>query len=145
LPFQGGPKGGLKQVGPKVGEAGPDFELKFLAEEKKFKLSDNFGRRPTVLIFRAPTNDRRDLPAEQEPKTLADREKWACADRQKMKYTIPVVMDTMDDKTMKAYDAFPQRVFVLGKDGTVVYCSSGLVGFAAEDVGKVLKSLPPGK
>ena len=98
-----------------------------------------------VLGFRAPTNDRKGIPAAEEPKSLADREKWACEDRKKMKCTIPVVMDTMDDKTMKAYDAFPQRLFVIGKDGKVVYGSSGLVGFAVEEVGKALKSLPPGK
>ena len=91
--------------------------------------------------FRAPTNDRRGIGPEQEPKTLADREKWACEDRKKMKCTIPVVMDTFDDRTMTAYNAFPQRVYVLDKNGKIVYSSSGLVGFALEDVTKVVKSL----
>jgi hypothetical protein len=94
-----------------------------------------------VLGFRAPTNDRRGIGPEQEPKTLADREKWACEDRQKMKCTIPVVMDTFDDKTLKAYDAFPQRVYVLDTKGKVVYSSAGLVGFELDAVSKVVKSL----
>jgi hypothetical protein len=94
-----------------------------------------------VLGFRAPTNDRLGIPAEQEPKSLADREKWACADRAKMKCTIPIVMDTFDDKTLRAYDAFPQRVYVLDKRGTIVYSSSGLVGFDVENVAKAVKSL----
>jgi hypothetical protein len=76
-----------------------------------------------VLGFRAPTNDRLGIGPEQEPKNLADREKWACEDRQKLKCTIPVIMDTFDDATLTAYNAFPQRVFVLDKGGKIVYSS----------------------
>jgi peroxiredoxin len=36
---------------PKVGDKAPDFTLKALNEDKTFKLSDNFGKQPTVLIF----------------------------------------------------------------------------------------------
>jgi len=94
-----------------------------------------------VLGFRAPTNDRLGIDPEKEPKTLADREQWACEDRKKMNCTIPVVMDTFDDKALKAYDAFPQRVFVLDKSGRIVFVSSGLVGFDTESVTKAVKSL----
>lgn len=94
-----------------------------------------------VLGFRAPTNDRLGIGAEKEPKNLADREKWACEDRPKMKCTIPVVMDSFDDKTLRAYNAFPQRILVLDKEGKVVYASSGLIGFEVEAVTKVVNSL----
>ena len=40
---------GPKKRGPKVGEKAPDFELKHLDAKATFKLSDNFGKRPTVL------------------------------------------------------------------------------------------------
>src|SRR5262245_27897508 len=51
-----GPRGlGPKKGGPKIGEQAPDFELKFLASEKTFKLSANFGKRPTVLLFHSFT------------------------------------------------------------------------------------------
>ena len=93
-----------------------------------------------VLGFRAPTNDRVGIKSDQEPKTLADREKWACEDQKKMKCTIPVIMDTFDDKTLRAYNAFPQRVFVLDKRGKIVYSSSGLIGFDLESVTKAVKS-----
>jgi hypothetical protein len=57
LPFKkDGPPGfGPKKRGPKVGEQAPDFELKFLDSKESFKLSDNFGKRPTVLIFHSFT------------------------------------------------------------------------------------------
>jgi hypothetical protein len=46
---------GFKKNGPKVGDQAPDFELKFLDAKETFKLSDNFGKRPTVLIFHSFT------------------------------------------------------------------------------------------
>jgi hypothetical protein len=46
---------GLKKGGPKVGEKAPDFQLKVLDAEKTFKLSENFDKRPTVLIFHSFT------------------------------------------------------------------------------------------
>jgi hypothetical protein len=118
------------------------FEQLFEANKKEidFKIVYIRDTHP-VLGFRAPTNDRRGIGSEAEPKTLADREKWACEDRKKMKCTIPVVMDTFDDKTLNAYDAFPQRVYVLDKNGKIVYSSSGLVGFDLENVSKAVKSL----
>lgn len=35
----------------KVGDKASDFTLKLLSSKKKFTLSSNFGKRPTVLIF----------------------------------------------------------------------------------------------
>jgi hypothetical protein len=94
-----------------------------------------------VLGFRAPTNDRLGITSDKEPKNLADREKWACEDQMKMKCTIPVIMDTFEDRTLRVYDAFPQRIYVLDKKGKVAYSSSGLVGFELEGVARVLRSL----
>jgi hypothetical protein len=57
LPFKkvGPPGFGPRKGGPKVGDPAPDFELKLLASKELFKLSDNFGKRPTVLIFHSFT------------------------------------------------------------------------------------------
>lgn len=119
-----------------------EFEQLFESSKKSidFKIVYIRDTHP-MLGFRAPTNDRLRIAPEQEPKNLADREKWACEDRKKLKCTIPVIMDTFDDTTLRAYDAFPQRVFVLGKDGKIVYSSSGLIGFDLEAVTKAVKSL----
>lgn len=46
---------GRRNHGPRIGAQAPDFELKFLDSKEKFKLSDNFGKRPTVLIFHSFT------------------------------------------------------------------------------------------
>ena len=93
-----------------------------------------------VLGFRAPTNDRRGIAPELEPRSLADRERWACEDRARMKCTIPVVMDTFDDRTLHAYDAFPQRVCVVDSAGRIAYLSRGLVGFDLANVECAVKA-----
>jgi hypothetical protein len=66
-PFKGGPlfkkdgpflkKDGFgpKKSGPRIGDPAPDFQLKLLDAQETFRLSDNFGRRPTVLIFHSFT------------------------------------------------------------------------------------------
>ena len=46
---------GPKKAGPKVGDQAPDFELKVLDARETLKLSDNFGKRPTVLLFHSFT------------------------------------------------------------------------------------------
>ena len=46
---------GPKKGGPKIGDKAPDFQLKFLDAKETFKLSDNFDKRPTVLIFHSFT------------------------------------------------------------------------------------------
>ena len=52
---EGAPSKGPPKGGPKIGERAPDFELRLLDSKETFKLSGNFGRRPTVLIFHSFT------------------------------------------------------------------------------------------
>jgi len=56
-PFTKGrrPGFGPRDRGPQIGEQAPDFALKFLNSRETFKLSGNFGKRPTVLIFHSFT------------------------------------------------------------------------------------------
>jgi hypothetical protein len=56
-PFgKGGPPGvGPMKRGPKIGDKAPAFELQFLDSKEVFKLKENFGKRPTVLIFHSFT------------------------------------------------------------------------------------------
>ncbi len=42
---------GPRQGSLQVGVPAPDFNLKVLKSDRTFKLSSNFGERPTVLIF----------------------------------------------------------------------------------------------
>ena len=49
LGFQGAVN--RRGVGIAEGQPAADFTLKLLKSEKTFKLSSNFGKQPTVLIF----------------------------------------------------------------------------------------------
>jgi len=46
---------GPEKGGPKIGDEAPNFELKFLDSKETFKLSENFDKRPTLLIFHSFT------------------------------------------------------------------------------------------
>src|SRR5262245_11614730 len=52
---EGGPGFGPRKRGPTVGDQAPDFELTFLDSQETFHLNENFGKRPTVLIFHSFT------------------------------------------------------------------------------------------
>lgn len=45
------PGGRPQQGNLLLGQDAPDFNLKTLNGDKQFRLSSNFGKRPTVLIF----------------------------------------------------------------------------------------------
>lgn len=39
----------------------------------------------------------------------------------KMALDMPAVVDEMDDSVSEAYGGMPERLFLIGRDGTVVY------------------------
>lgn len=56
-----------------------------------------------------------------QPKTLAQRVAIANDFSQRFNYPLPLVVDTMADAANKAYAAWPERLYILGPDGTVIY------------------------
>jgi len=56
-----------------------------------------------------------------QPKTLAQRVAIANDFTQRFHYPLPLVVDTMADAANKTYAAWPERLYILGPDGTVVY------------------------
>ncbi len=57
----------------------------------------------------------------------------ACALR--MKIRMPVVIDNVDDRVASAYGALPDRLYLIGEDGTVVFQGEqGPFGFKPEDL-----------
>lgn len=71
----------------------------------------------------------------QQPK--ADRERKMIASRcsAKLKLSMPVLVDTMDNRVDEQYAAWPERMFVVGKDGRISYAGKqGPWGFKPEEV-----------
>ena len=58
-----------------------------------------------------------------DPKTIEERRAVAgeCADS--LQYGIRTYVDEMDDAVNKAYAAWPTRLYLIGKDGRVVYAA----------------------
>lgn len=55
---------------------------------------------------------------------------------------IPAVVDDMQDTTERAYTAWPDRLYVINREGRLAYKSkAGPFGFKPADMAVVLKSL----
>jgi hypothetical protein len=56
-----------------------------------------------------------------DPKTLKEREKAASRCCAELGLTWPTLCDGMDDAANLAYAAWPERLYVIGKDGKIAY------------------------
>lgn len=57
----------------------------------------------------------------KQPRTLLERREVARACSAKLQMTIPLVVDTIDDRVGHAYSAMPDRLYVIDRDGKVSY------------------------
>ncbi len=77
-----------------------------------------------------------------DPKTVEEREGIANDCIRSMKLTIPFLIDNMDDTANQGYSAWPDRIYVVGKDGKVAYKGSqGPRGFKPDEAKAKLKEL----
>jgi type I thyroxine 5'-deiodinase len=60
----------------------------------------------------------------------------------KLGIKMPAIVDTVDDRVERAYTGWPDRLYVIDKDGRVAYKSgAGPFGFKPEEVEATLKQL----
>ena len=75
-------------------------------------------------------------------KTLFQRDEAAETCVVKLGIHIPAVVDDMQDSTERAYTAWPDRLYVVNREGRVAYKSkAGPFGFHPEAIATVLRSL----
>ena len=79
--------------------------------------------------------------------TLEDRITAARLGAERLRLTLPIVVDTMDDATSIAYSAWPERIYIIGADGRIAYKGGpGPWGFdpaeAAEALDHLLAPVP---
>ena len=75
---------------------------------------------------------------------LTDAERMALARRCEadMQFGFPVLVDRLDDAVNTAYAAWPERLYLVDLDGTLVYCGGkGPFDFRPEELGEVLEEL----
>jgi type I thyroxine 5'-deiodinase len=78
------------------------------------------------------------------PKTLEERNQVAGLCALNLGIEFPAVVDTLDNRTEMAYTAWPDRLYVIDRDGRIAYKSApGPFGFQPEGVAETLRTLVP--
>jgi len=106
----------------------------------------------TVYISEAHPDDewqmesnRKDAFVFVQPRTFEERRKLAMILPDRLKYRIPIAVDTIDGRAEKAFAAWPERIYVIAAGGRVVYkAEPGPFGFKPEEAEPSLKRLAPG-
>jgi Iodothyronine deiodinase len=106
----------------------------------------------TVYISEAHPEDewqtdsnRKDSFVFKQPRVLEERRQMAKVLPDRLKYRIPVAVDPMDGRAEKAFAAWPERIYVIGAGGQVVYkADPGPFGFKPEEAREVLERLLAG-
>lgn len=84
--------------------------------------------------WQVPPNRRQGVIVNQ-PKTSSERAKVATQACSALRLELPTVVDSMDNKVGEAYQGWPDRLYVVGKSGTIDYAGDkGPWGF---DVGEL--------
>jgi alkylhydroperoxidase family enzyme len=79
--------------------------------------------------WRLPGNDRLGIAIPQ-PRSTQERTEVAGRCCQALKMTMPLLVDEVDDAVGRAYSGMPDRLYVIGRDGRVVYkAGRGPFGF----------------
>lgn len=80
----------------------------------------------------------------EQPATFGRRQQVAGTCSADLKLTIPVLVDDMEDTVAKAYNALPDRLFILNADGTIAYRGDrGPRGFKVDEMEQALAKLVP--
>lgn len=103
----------------------------------------------TIYISEAHPTDGWQVPANRRDrvliathKTLDDRRAAARTLRESLGLKLPVFVDSLDDTAAKAYAAWPDRIYIVDKEGKIAFRSGpGPAGFIPKDAEAALASL----
>ena len=80
--------------------------------------------------------------AVDDPLTQLARNEVATTCRSKFKITLPTVVDDMDDTVNQRYRAWPERMYVLDRDGRIAFKGGiGPFGFLPDETRNALAKL----
>jgi hypothetical protein len=75
-----------------------------------------------------------------DPKTIEDRRDLAGQCEETVRQGIPTLVDEMDDAVMTAYAAWPDRLYLVGLEGEVVYAGGiGPFGFEPDELKRAIE------
>lgn len=76
-----------------------------------------------------------------QPADLAGRLAIARDFVERFAYDSPLVVDTLDDRALRAYSAWPERLYVIGVDGRIAYKGGiGPFRFDPDELGDWLRA-----
>jgi len=92
-------------------------------------------------IWQDPDNVR-DQVLYTEPKTVEERSAMGKMCVAKLGIKFPAVVDGLDNATERAYTGWPERLYVVGRDGCIEYKSGpGPYGFKPQEVADTLRRI----
>ncbi len=88
----------------------------------------------------------RDAVVFSSPKSEDERTNVAGACVRKLGIKFPAIVDSFENRTEVAYTGWPDRLYLIDRNGTVVYKSKpGPFGFKPDQLEAALKQLPQGQ
>ena len=97
----------------------------------------------TTDVWQDP-NNLRDNILFAAPKNYEERSEMGQTCVVKLGIQFPSVVDTFDNRTERAYMGWPDRLYVIDREGRVAYKSApGPFGFHPEGVAETLRNLVP--
>jgi len=86
-------------------------------------------------------SNRKDNVVFRQPRVFAERQEAAKILVERLKYNAPVAIDSMDNLAETAYSAWPERLYLIGVGGRIVYKGGmGPFEFHPEEVEKALET-----
>jgi len=85
-------------------------------------------------------SNERDNVLYAQPTTLAERTEVASACALRLDFTMPMLIDDLDNSTDRKYYALPDRLYLVGRDGRIVYRGlPGPFGFLVAELEKAIE------
>ena len=79
-----------------------------------------------------------------QPRVVAERRAAVRILVERLKYRLPVAIDAMDNRADQGFAAWPERIYIVGPDGRVLYKGGmGPFEFLPEEAGEKLAELLP--
>jgi hypothetical protein len=78
--------------------------------------------------------------AVEDPVTMDERHAMAAFSSKELGLTMPAVVDELDDHVSLAYSAWPERLYLVGPAGKVLFrCGPGPFGFDPDGLGSAIE------
>ena len=85
-------------------------------------------------------DNRREEIALDDPTTLDERADAAAACARRLRTSIPILLDDVDDTVASAYGGWPDRLYLIGRDGSVAFQGEvGPFGFKPEELAHAIE------